>query len=85
MKRTRPKNPNNTSNGMMVDENVCDEDVASVAKDRTEANAPVIKTTQSDSNVFIVQISPSLDNSFPIPENIKSGEALVQCKTTWPL
>jgi len=58
MKRTNPKNTCITSNNIIVDENVCDEDVASVAKDRTETNAPVIKTTQITRNVFMVQISP---------------------------
>lgn len=58
IKRTTPNNPYMTVNGMITEEIVSDDWVASVANDRTSTNTTVIRIILTNNTVFMVLISP---------------------------
>jgi hypothetical protein len=59
MKRTTPNSPYMTVNGMITEENVSDDWVASVANDRTNTNTTVIRIILTNNTVFMFLIPPS--------------------------
>ena len=90
IKRTTPNTPYMTVNGMITEEIVSDDWVASVANDRTSTNTTVTRIILTNNTVFMVLISPPSDTVFrcyPEPgylslpaflEIINAGEATVQ-------